>query len=121
MKATMKLGRMDIEVEGGNQKDLFLEMSKAAEVFGEKECGLCKSPDIRPIVRRVHDDKQRKDFDYYENVCNKCGAKLSYGQSNDKVSLFPKRKLTEDGKPDLVNGKYGKHNGWTKFRGDISE
>lgn len=120
MKATMKLSRVDIEVEGKNQKELFAEMAKTAEIFDEKACGLCKSNDIKPIMRKVSDGK-KKEFTYFEMQCGKCYAKLAYGQSNDQESLFPKRKLTKDGKPDMENGEYGEHRGWTKYRGEASE
>lgn len=111
MKALINLQNRQIEVEGNTQKELFAQMASTYEVFGEKKCGCCDSDDIKPAVRKVPDGK--KVHEYYEYICNKCGAKLQLGQSTDTETLFPKRKLDKDGKPDMENGKYGKHNGWS--------
>jgi hypothetical protein len=110
-----------VEVTGDNQKDLFKSVAQAMEVFGEKACGLCQSGDIS-LRHRVTGPKS--EFDYYECACNKCGARLSYGQSGDKTSLFPKRKLLPTGEPENPKkggGSYGQHNGWTKWRGDAKD
>lgn len=118
MKATIKLagGSRLIEVEGVSQKDLFEEMAKAHEVFGEATCGLCGSTNIRPVVRVV--DK----FRFYEYSCQEpgCWAKLSFGQAQEGDGLFPKRKLLPNGKPDK-DGEFGPHKGWTKYRGEGHE
>ena len=116
MKAQIKLVNRLIEVEGDNQKDLFAQIAGAYEVFGESKCGLCKSENIKPVVRTVPDGK--KSIDFYEYQCLACLAKLQMGQSTDTESLFPKRKLDKNGRPD--DGKnsaectYGDHNGWSR-------
>jgi hypothetical protein len=116
MKATIKLPKVEVEVEGANQKQLFAEIASAVEVFGEKSCSLCSSEDIKPVVREVPDGKQV--FTYYEYVCNQCSAKLQLGQSTDTTTLFPKRKLDSKNRPDdgknSADCKYGKHKGWSK-------
>ena len=48
--------------------------------------------------------------DFYEMACNKCGAKLAYGQHKTGGGLFPKRKK-EDGSYDR------EHRGWYKWQG----
>ena len=73
--------------------------------------GLCGKADIRFSVRTIQEN------DYYEMTCISCGGKLSFGQMKKGNKLFPIRKLDEDGKPDRENGKFGKHRGWTKYRG----
>lgn len=117
MQATIKLagGARLIQVEGETQADLFEQMAQAYEVFGETCCGLCGTTNIRPVLRVV--DKYR----FYEYQCEEqgCRAKLTFGQSQDvKGALFPKRKLLDNGKPDLKEGHYGEHRGWTRYRGD---
>lgn len=121
MKAQIRLKNIVVEVEGESQKALFSALAQTHEVFGETCCGLCKSENIRPVVRRVASGK--KTFDYYEwHCCNpKCRAKLSFGQNNEGDTLFPKRRLLENGQPDMTDGKYGDHNGWTKFKGEAKE
>ena len=108
----MQFAKIQVEVEAQDQKSLFGALASVSEVFNETSCGLCQSPDIRPAVRNVSDGK--KTHTYYEMSCNKCGAKLAYGQSMDTVTIFPKRKL-KDGQPDMENGTYGTHKGWHKY------
>jgi hypothetical protein len=115
MQATIKLadGQRLVTVNGETQKDLFESMATAYEVFGETQCGLCGSTNIRPVVRIV--DK----FRFYEYSCQEpgCWAKLTFGQAQEGGGLFPKRKLLDNGKPDK-DGEFGPHKGWTKYRGD---
>lgn len=120
MKASFKVGPyLTIEVEGTNQVELFAELAKISEVFGEKKCGQCASSNIT-FVRRSVDGN-----DYYEMSCleNKCGARLSMGLSKqNKGEMFPIRKIISSGpskgKPSRKEGEYDyKHRGWTKYRG----
>jgi hypothetical protein len=109
---------LTVEVEGENQAKLFAELSSAAEVFGERCCGLCGSVEIVPIARH------QGGFDFFEWACTDpaCGARLSVGQKKgEERRLFPVRKLTAEGKPDFKAGQPGKHGGWTKYRGPAGE
>lgn len=120
MKAQVKVNpRVLIEIEGEEQKDLFAQMAQAHEVFSETKCGLCASDEIRPVVRTV--EVKKKPVLYYEYHC-KCGGRLSLSQNADGGTLFVNRKLLDNGKPatgeERANGKYGKHNGWTKYKGE---
>lgn len=120
MKAQIKVGNLVVEAEGSTQEDLFMEVASVHEVFGETHCGLCNSNNVRPNVRvaTVQKGKKLETYTYCEMQCCSCGASLSYGKRNDDTGrLFPKRKLDDKGKPDLENGDYGKHRGWTKYRG----
>lgn len=121
MKATIRLPRMTVEVEGQEQKDLFQAAAQAYEVFGEKECGLCGSEDIVPVVRKVL--WKKKECDYHEWHCQKpgCRARLSLSPNMEGGTLFANRRLLPDGKPatgeDREKGEFGPHNGWTRYRG----
>jgi hypothetical protein len=94
---------MKIELEGADQKDVFEKLSDLSEVFGENECGACKSPDVRFMVRTVDKNK------FYELKCNQCGARLSFGAHKTGDTLFPKRKDAE--------GNWYDNKGWTKWDG----
>lgn len=101
-------GRITFEIEGGSQKELFEGISLLQEVFeADSTCGVCNSPEIRFRVRKVD------TYVYYEYHC-KCGARLSFGQSKDMKSLFPKRKDDSGWLPDR---------GWSKYqpKGDAYE
>ena len=118
LKCTFRTPVVTFQLEADNQVDMFKTISDTQEVFGEMKCGLCEGHDLRFAVRTVNGD------DYHELVCNnpKCRAKLSFGCSKQKKgTLFPIRKLTEKGKPSRKDGKYGQHNGWTKYRGEKGE
>jgi hypothetical protein len=93
---------MEIEVEGGDVKDCFVELANAVEVFSQSVCGSCQSPDTMPRVR------EKDGNSYYEMVCNSCGASLSFGQTRVGNRLYPRRK----GK----DGSYLSHNGWVKWQ-----
>ncbi len=102
MKAHYKAGRVTFELEAASAKGLFTAIAAVQEVFdAEHHCGMCQSEEIRFAVREVD------DFDFYELHCVACRARFRFGQSKDKVSLFPKRR-DDDGKP-LPNG------GWSRW------
>jgi hypothetical protein len=104
---------LTVEVEGESQKDLFRELASAAEVFGEKCCGLCGDAAIVPVCRTV------EKFDFFEWHCTGCGARLSMGQLKDGDRLFPSRRLDAHGKPDREHGTAGDHKGWSHYKGDV--
>lgn len=119
MKAHLRCNGVTFEVEGASQKELFKNLAALQEVFAETTCGVCGSDEVRFAVRTVEEN------DYHEMVCcasgEQCGARLSFGQAKKGGTLFPIRKLDSKGKPDRVNGRYGPHRGWTKFRGNAVE
>lgn len=110
---------MEFEIESDNIKEIFSQMSTIGETFPAEPCGLCKSAETAPNVRKV--DK----YTYYELKCQKCGAKLSYGQNKDGVTLYPRRIYHRD--HPLVQDKKVKadermpHRGWEKFSPKIEE
>jgi hypothetical protein len=131
VKAQAKVGpNLIVELEAAKQKDLFKALASAHEVFGEKECGLCKSKEIVPVWRTVTvvKGKKQETFEFPEYHCQnqQCRARLSMGTMNDDSgTIYPKRKLLANGKPpgkdDGDQATYGTHRGWTKYRGPAGE
>lgn len=104
MKALYNVNnKLQFEVEGKGQKDLFKELATIQEIFGEENCGACKKSNIKFVVRNVEDN------DYYELRCNECGASLSFGQHKKGGTLFPKRKDDQN--------NYMPNRGWYKWTG----
>jgi|TARA_B100000085_G_scaffold109270_1_gene99757 DNA-directed RNA polymerase subunit RPC12/RpoP len=95
--------KLEFELEGAGQKEIFKELAMVQEIFSEKKCGVCGSENIKFVVRVVDDNE------YYELRCMDCGAVLSYGQHKKGGTLFPKRKDAD--------GKYLPNNGWYKWTG----
>lgn len=119
MKAHFRANGLTIELEAANTKDLFKEVAKTQEIFGEDFCGNCKGENIRFQVREVDGNE------FPELVCKTCGYKLAFGLSKQKKGeMFPIRKLTKEGKPSRKEGTYefgAKTNGWTKWKGKETE
>jgi len=97
---TTKNNRLQVEIEGESQRDLFNELNKFQEVFESDVCGKCQGEDIQYVVRTVDDNQ------YYELKCKSCGAKLAFGAHKKGGGLFPKRKDGDTWLPD---------NGWQKW------
>ncbi len=97
-----KDGRIQFEVQAENVKGVFKEIAAIQEIFdAEKECGYCKSNDIRLQHRNVDDN------DFFELTCNGCGARFQFGQNKKGGGLFPKRRSENGPLPD---------GGWAKFK-----
>lgn len=119
-KVTVNTHQGTFEIEGEDDKELFKEMAVVHELYSESRCGLCGSEVIVPVVR-----KNKSEDEFFEYQCrgftkdNKpCRAYLAFGQNKKGGGLFPIRALTEEGKPDRENGKFGRHNGWSRYRGE---
>ena len=97
---TTKNNRLQVEIEGESQRDLFNELNKFQEVFENDVCGKCQGEDIQYVVRTVDDNQ------YYELKCKSCGAKLAFGSHKKGGGLFPKRKEVDTWLPD---------GGWMKW------
>ncbi len=119
MKAQYKVNpKLQIEVEGSTQKELFSALASATEVFGEKACGRCEGEVV--FAKRNVDGN-----DFFEMACinPECRARLSIGQSKARPGeLFPIRKVItkgpEKGKPSRKDGEYDTENlGYTTYRG----
>lgn len=96
--------KLEFELEGSGQKEIFKELATVQEIFSEDKCGACKKDDIKFVVRNVEDN------DYYEMRCLSCGAALSFGQHKKGGTLFPKRKDE--------NGNWLENGGWHKWQKD---
>jgi hypothetical protein len=102
MKVSYTSGRLNVEVEGEKQKDVFMELARFQEVFEHSKCGKCGSDDVRFVVRSVDDNE------FYEIHCQNCRARLAFGQHKGKEgTLFPRRK---DGENNWLP-----NNGWVKY------
>ena len=100
MKAKMIFGVVHVEAEG-DAKEVFKELSSAAEVFGQDTCGACGSKNVTPVCREVEGNT------YYEMRCNACGCALGYGQRKADGVLFPRRRKDDQWLP---------HKGWLDKR-----
>jgi hypothetical protein len=94
--------KIEFELEGSGQKEVFKELATVQEIFSEERCGACKKDNIKYVVRNVDDN------DYYELRCLSCGAALSFGQHKKGGTLFPKRKDE--------NGNWLENSGWHKWQ-----
>jgi hypothetical protein len=104
-------GRLVFEIEGASPKALFEQIALVQDVFeAEDKCGQCGSSNIRFRLRNVK--TQAKDARYFELRCMDCWAQFDYGQSQDTVNLFPKRR--DD------NGNVIGVRGWYKYRSQDS-
>ena len=102
MKLKYKVNdKLELELDGNGQKEIFKELATIQEIFGEEKCGICSSSNIKFIVRTVEGN------DYYELRCADCGAILSFGQHKKGETLFPKRKDEQ--------GNYLPNKGWYKW------
>lgn len=102
MKVKYKVNdKLEFELEGSGQKEVFKELAMIQEIFGEEKCGLCGSSNIKFVVRNVEGN------DYYELRCADCGAVLAFGQHKKGGTLFPKRKDDD--------GNYLPSKGWHKW------
>lgn len=108
MKVKYKVGeKLEFELEGSGQKEIFKELALIQEIFGEEKCGLCGSGNIKFVVRNVEGN------DYYELRCGDCGAILAFGQHKKGGTLFPKRKDDD--------GNYLSNRGWHKWSKDSKD
>ena len=89
MKARLKfrIGEGTIEFDAEGVKDAVKVMSEYMEVFGNQECGKCKSKSVFPEHRT-----DAEGHDYYSMKCLSCGAQLSFGQYKKGGGLFTKKK-----------------------------
>lgn len=106
MNVSFKLSdKMTISFEASGQKEIFQQLAALSEIFSHSVCGACKSPDIRYVVRET--SKGNKKFQYHELHCQKCRARLAFGQHSEGGTLFPKKKDE--------SGEFLPNNGWVKF------
>lgn len=100
-------GRLVVKVEGQLFSAIIRGISEVEEVLRNDKCGCCESVNVRPNYRRSG------NYDFYEMLCQDCGAALGLGVRQSDQRLFPRRK-DEDGNL-LPNG------GWKKWQGSRQE
>ena len=119
MKAHYKLkgGQVVIEIEAEKMIDLFEGLTHIEDVFGNDECQLCKSKDVRFAVRKNKDEDK-----FYEVQCqnSKCRAKLALSVNKGKEgTMYAVKKLNgSTGLPAKVDdeGPFDwSTKGWHKF------
>ena len=98
--------KLEFELEGSGQKEIFKELAVVQEIFYEEHCDVCKKDNLKFVVRNVDGN------DYYEIRCLSCGSVLSFGQHKKGGTLFPKRKDE--------NNNWLENNGWYKWTGKNS-
>jgi hypothetical protein len=101
VKYTDRNGAFSVELEGDTQKDIFSQLAKFQEVFGESSCGKCGSTNLKFVVRAIDDNE------YFEIRCMDCGAKLAFGVHKKGGGLFPKKKDEQ--------GNWLPNKGWTTY------
>lgn len=75
-----------VEEEADKEVDAFKAIARIQEVFTHTKCGKCESTDVRYVCRQDKDEN-----DWLEMVCQKCRAKLIYGQKKGKGGeIYPK-------------------------------
>ena len=98
---TTSNGRINVEIEGDTQVEIFQQLANFQEIFAETACGKCESEDIKFVMRTVEDNQ------YFELRCANCGARLSFGANKKGGGLFPRRKDSD--------GSWLPDSGWVKW------
>lgn len=70
-------GRITVTANVASAQDRHRMFAAVDELCSETECGMCKSKDIRFVVRR------NKSGDWFEMRCNACPAQLDFGARKD--------------------------------------
>ena len=115
MQVNKQIGTVTLLADGENPLEIFEKLAMLQEVFCEDKCGKCGNTALSYRVRKVQDGK--KEYTYPELGCNKCYAKLTFGQSDDG-RLFPVRYQRKD--KEYIKDKDGRNipkgsNGWVKY------
>lgn len=105
---------LTIKIECRDVEDIFQQLAPLQEVLTNCKCGKCGCDKVRLLHRVVGD----KNYDVYEILCTKCGAKLQLG--NNGKALFPRRYEQDPDDPKQPLMKDGKKvwlpdNGWIKW------
>lgn len=82
IKATIAIGKMRLELEAQNMKDVF----KWSGVYSNlpKKCDACQSDNL------YLSHKSPKGNDYYSLKCADCSAEANFGQTKDGGNLYYK-------------------------------
>lgn len=112
---TSRDGKMNVELEGSSQKELFKELAAFQEVFEQTECSAVIDGKLHKSNNTVFRVRIVDDNDYCELVCVEPGPLFMYkkifGQAKKGGGLFPKWPDRED--KNIVLG----NNGWHRWVG----
>lgn len=92
MEVIGKIGKFTVKFNDiVDEKDLFEKSSGFEEIFGRNNKCKCGSDDVSLNFRIANGVGKNagKKFKYYEKICNACGLRFPYGQT-DNNKLFPK-------------------------------
>ena len=112
MKVQRKCGHGFVEAEGENHAELWEQLAKLEEAFGETTCGKCNGEELRHVVRENSDGDK-----FYELHClnSKCRSKLRMSVRKKGGAFFPKRRASEKDATGLESGTYLPHRGWMRY------
>jgi homogentisate 1,2-dioxygenase len=83
----------EIDARDG-MKTVFEQVGNIQEVLGAtSKCGKCGHTVTRLVHRKVDGN------DFYESICQKCFAKLSFGTNQEERTLFPRRYAQDENDP----------------------
>lgn len=94
---------IEFQFDAQSSREAFEKMANISELFPLENCGKCSSSNVKPVVRKT------QGYEFFEIRCVDCGHSLSYGQTREDKTLFPKRK-------DKA-GEWLQNRGWQKYQG----
>lgn len=127
---TTKDGRMTVELEAANDKEMFRKLARFQEIYEDTPAAdvggkRVEGGDVVYRVRKskyIDDKKKEKEAEYFEKVVVSgplTWFKKGYGVLDDGTdNLFPKRMSLED--PNYSKSTHG-YNGWAKYNGGGKE
>jgi len=120
MKVEYKVNdHLTVVAEGDKSHEIFEQLAKLQEAFGEVCCGKCGSKYLK-FVHRI-----QGTYNFYELKCQAkgCYAKLEFGKGEN--TFYPKRMETDDKGKAIKDaggkGVYRPDNGWLKYNRETGE
>jgi len=92
-------GKLNFEIEVGQQTDAWEDLASIREVFGDRVCKRCQTPDAEFFVRKAKSKNGKKEYTYHELRCSKpdCRAIKAFSVMNDDTGrMYPKIKVNDE-------------------------
>ena len=67
----------EVRVDGDTPAGIFEDIARLEEVFAERDCGKCKSQNIRHVVRMAQDKYKYYELRFYSNAHHFCYFRLN--------------------------------------------